>query len=156
MQDVLPDDARYWMQIMRTATRLAQQYGFQRFDVPIIEYTELFARGTGTASDFFVQKEMYTIEEEDGDSITLRPEFTAGIVRAYVENGFSSLPQPVKVFTFGPLFRRERPQAGRFRQHSQFDIEILGETDPAADLEVMMLAMNLYRALGFKGADLSA
>jgi histidyl-tRNA synthetase len=151
MQDVLPSDRRYWDLIVRTASDLAQRYGFQRIDVPIIEYTELFARGVGTASDVFVQKEMYTVEDEDGTSLALRPEFTAGIVRAHIQNGMSSWSQPVKLYTFGPLFRRERPQAGRFRQHSQFNAEILGEDDPAADLEVMLLAMNLYRALGFQG-----
>ncbi|MCA9969365.1 MAG: histidine--tRNA ligase [Anaerolineales bacterium] len=151
MQDVLPDDRRYWDWIMATAARIAQQYGFQRIDVPVIEFTQLFARGMGEASDVFVQKEMYTIEESDGSSITLRPEFTAGIVRAYLENGLHNWPQPVKLYTFGPIFRRERPQAGRYRQHSQFDVEILGEMDPAADLEVMMIAMNLYRALGYQG-----
>lgn len=151
MQDVLPDDRRYWDWIIATGTRLAQQYGFQRLDVPILEFTPLFARGMGEASDVFVQKEMYSIEEPDGESVTLRPEFTAGLVRAYIENGLANWPQPVKLFTFGPIFRRERPQAGRYRQHSQFDVEILGETDPAADLEVMMLAMNLYRSLGYEG-----
>ncbi|MCA9983631.1 MAG: histidine--tRNA ligase [Anaerolineales bacterium] len=150
MLDVLPDDYAYWKLVMETAARLAQQYGFQRVDVPIMEYSDLFARGVGTASDFFVQKEMYSIEEEDG-SLTLRPEFTAGVVRAYLENGLANWPQPVKLYTFGPIFRRERPQAGRYRQHSQFDVEILGETDPVADLEVMMVAMNLYRTLGFQG-----
>lgn len=151
MQDVLPEDRHYWDLIIQTATDLAQRYGFQRIDVPVIEYTDLFARGMGTASDVFVQKEMYTIEEPDGTSITLRPEYTAGLVRAYIQNGMGSWPQPVKLFTFGPIFRRERPQAGRYRQHSQFDVEIMGETDPAADLEVMMLAMSLYRELGYKG-----
>jgi histidyl-tRNA synthetase len=151
MQDVLPEDRHYWDLIIQTATDLARRYGFQRIDVPVIEYTDLFARGMGTASDVFVQKEMYTIEEPDGTSITLRPEYTAGLVRAYIQNGMGSWPQPVKLFTFGPIFRRERPQAGRYRQHSQFDVEIMGETDPAADLEVMMLAMNLYRELGYKG-----
>lgn len=150
-QDVLPEDRRYWDLVIATASQLAQRYGFQQVDVPIIEYTELFVRGVGTASDFFVQKEMYTLEEEDNTSLTLRPEFTAGLVRAYLENGLSNWPQPVKLFTIGPIFRRERPQAGRYRQHSQFNCEILGETDPAADLEAMMLAMNLYRQLGFKG-----
>jgi histidyl-tRNA synthetase len=115
-----------------------------------MEYTELFSRGVGMASDFFVQKEMYTILEEDGSSITLRPEFTAGIVRAFIEHGMSSWPQPVKVYSTGPIFRRERPQAGRFRQHSQFNPEIIGETDPAADVEIMMLARNLHRELGYK------
>jgi histidyl-tRNA synthetase len=151
MQDVLPDDRRYWDWITETAAHLAHRYGFQRIDIPILEDTDLFERGVGTASDFFVQKEMYTIEESDGSSITLRPEFTAGMVRAYVQNGLSSWPQPVKLFTMGPAFRRERQQAGRYRQHSQFDVEILGETDPAADLEVMMLGMGLLRSLGYKG-----
>jgi histidyl-tRNA synthetase len=151
MQDVLPADRRYWDLIIAMAVELAQRYGFQRVDVPIIEYTELFSRGVGTASDFFVQKEMYTFKEPDGTSLTLRPEFTAGFVRAYLENGMGSWPQPVKLYTIGPSFRRERPQAGRYRQHSQFNAEILGEIDPAADVEVMLLAMNLYRALGYKG-----
>jgi histidyl-tRNA synthetase len=105
----------------------------------------------GEGSDFFVQKEMYTIEEDDGSSITLRPEFTAGFVRAYIQNGMGNWPQPVKLYTIGPSFRRERPQAGRLRQFSQLNCEILGEDDPAADVEIMMLAMSLFRDLGFKG-----
>lgn len=150
MQDVLSEDRQYWDLVLSTATGLANRYGFQRIDVPIMEYTELFSRGVGTASDFFVKKEMYTIDEEDGSSLTLRPEFTAGIVRAFIENGMSSWPQPVKLYSTGPLFRRERPQAGRFRQHSQFNPEIIGEIDPAADLEIMMFAMNLHKELGYK------
>lgn len=151
MQDVLPDDRRYWDIIITKAEELARLYGFQRIDIPVIEFTDLFVRGVGTGSDFFMQKEMYTLEEADGSSITLRPEFTAGFVRAYIQNGMSSWPQPVKLFTIGPSFRRERPQAGRLRQHTQFNCEILGEDDPAADVEVMMLAMSLYRTLGFQG-----
>lgn len=151
MQDVLPDDRLYWDWIIATASDLAGRYGFQRLDVPIIEYTELFARGMGIASDVFVQKEMYTINEPDGSSITLRPEFTAGVMRAHIQNGMASWTQPVKLIMIGPIFRRERPQAGRYRQHSQFNAEIMGEMDPAADLEVMMLAMNLFRTLGYKG-----
>ncbi|HIP71289.1 MAG TPA: histidine--tRNA ligase [Anaerolineae bacterium] len=151
MQDVLPEDRRYWDRVIGKATELAGRYGFERIETPIMEYTELFQRGVGQGSDFFVQKEMYTIEEPDGSSLTLRPEFTAGIMRAYIQNGMSSWPQPVKLYTIGPAFRRERQQAGRYRQHSQFNCEILGEIDPAADVEVMMLAMNLYRELGFKG-----
>jgi histidyl-tRNA synthetase len=151
MQDVLPDDRRYWDWIITTATYLSTLYGFQRINIPIIEYTDLFTRGMGTASDVFVQKEMYTIEEPDSSSITLRPEFTAGVMRAYLQNGMASWPSPQKLFLIGPIFRRERPQAGRYRQHSQFNAEILGEMDPAADLEVMLLAMNLYRTLGYPG-----
>jgi histidyl-tRNA synthetase len=151
MQDVLPEDRRYWDWIINKAAELARLYGFQRIDLPILEYTELYQRGVGEASDFFVQKEMYTLEESDDITITMRPEFTAGFMRAYIQNGMSSWPQPVKLYTIGPAFRRERQQAGRYRQHSQFNCEILGETDPAADVEVMMLAMNLYRALGYQG-----
>jgi histidyl-tRNA synthetase len=151
MQDVLPDDRRYWDLIIDKASELARLYGFQRIDLPILEYTELYQRGVGEASDFFVQKEMYTLEESEGVTLTMRPEFTAGFMRAYIQNGMASWPQPVKVYTIGPAFRRERQQAGRYRQHSQFNCEILGEEDPAADVEVMMLAMNLYRSLGFKG-----
>lgn len=151
MHDVLPDDRRYWDAIIAAAEDLAGRYGFQRIDTPILEATELFVRGVGEGSDFFVQKEMYTIPEADGTSITLRPEFTAGFVRAYIQNGMRNWPQPVKLYTIGPSFRRERPQAGRLRQHSQVNCEILGEDDPAADVEVMMLAMNLYWTLGFRG-----
>ena len=150
MQDILPEDRAYWDIVVSKAVDLARRYGFQRVDIPIIEYSQLFSRGVGTASDFFVKKEMYTIEESDGSSITLRPEFTAGMVRAYIENGMASWPQPTKLYVIGPLFRRERPQAGRFRQHTQFNPEILGETDPAADLEIMLLARNLHRELGYK------
>ena len=149
-QDILPEDQPYWEYFMSTAADLARRYGFSRVDVPIIEKNSLFERGVGTASDFFVKKEMYSIEESDGDLITLRPEFTAGLVRAYVQNGMQNWTQPVKLFTFGPIFRRERPQAGRFRQHNQFDCEILGETDPVADLEVMLVAINLYREMGYR------
>lgn len=151
MQDVLPEERHYWDFVSEQAIAIAQRFGYQRIDVPVIEFTELFERGVGTASDFFVNKEMYTIEEADGKHITLRPEFTAGLVRAYIQNGMGSWPQPVKLYTLGPIFRRERPQAGRFRQHSQFNCEIMGEIDPAADVEVMMLAMSLYRTLGYSG-----
>ncbi|MFK7800186.1 MAG: histidine--tRNA ligase [Anaerolineae bacterium] len=148
-QDVLPEDRIYWDFVMSKATDIAQRFGFLRLDPPLLESIDLFARGNGEASDFFVNKEMYAIEESDGSYIALRPEFTAGMVRAYVQNKMYSRPQPVKLFTFGPAFRRERAQAGRYRQHTQFDCEILGETDPAADLEVMMVAMSLYREMGY-------
>ncbi len=150
MRDVLPDERPYWDAIIVTAIDLAQRYGYQRVDIPIIEYTELFTRGVGTASDFFIKKEMYTLDEGEGRSLTLRPEFTAGFVRAYIENGMGSWSQPVKVYTIGPVFRRESPQAARFRQHSQFNPEILGEIDPAADVEIMMIVLNLHKELGYK------
>ena len=151
MQDVLPEDRRYWDAIIAAAERVAGRFGFQRMELPIIEAEELFSRGVGEGSDFFVQKEMYTLTEPDGSRITLRPEFTAGFMRAYIQNGMSNWTQPVKLYTIGPSFRRERPQAGRLRQHSQINCEVLGEDDPAADVEVMMLAMSLYRELGYTG-----
>lgn len=151
MQDILPADWPYWNYVMDTARETAQLFGFERLDVPVIEKHDLFVRGIGTSADFFVQKEMYTIEEHDGTLITLRPEFTAGVARAYLQNGMANWTQPARLFMMGPIFRRERPQAGRFRQHHQFNCEIMGEIDPAADVDVMMVAMSLYRTLGYRG-----
>ena len=153
MQDILPGERPYWDWLAATARDVALRYGFQRLDIPVLEDMRLFERGVGTGSDFFVQKEMYTIDEGDGQFITLRPEFTAGMVRAYIENGLFNETQPVKLFTIGPAFRRERPQAGRFRQHTQFNCEILGEDDPAADVEVMMLGRQYLRELGYRGVN---
>lgn len=150
--DILPEDQPYWEYVVACAVRLARQAGFERIDVPIFEATDLFARGIGTATDV-VEKEMYTFTDKGGDSLTLRPEFTAGVVRAYIENGMHVRPQPVKLYSVGPVFRYDRPQAGRFRQFHQFNLEILGEQDPLADLEVMVVIWDLYATLGFR--DLS-
>jgi histidyl-tRNA synthetase len=147
--DTLPQEQHYWDHVRARARHLAELAGFERIDVPIFEATALFARGVGEGTDI-VDKEMYSFTDKGGHAVTLRPEFTAGIVRAYIENGMHVLPQPAKLYTFGSIFRYERPQAGRFRQHTQFNVEILGEQDPAADLEVMLLAWNLYADLGFR------
>jgi histidyl-tRNA synthetase len=147
--DVLPEDQRYWHYVRARARHLAELAGFGRLDIPIFEATELFARGVGEGTDI-VDKEMYTFADKGGNPLTLRPEFTAGFVRAYIENGMHARPQPQKLYTFGPIFRYERPQAGRYRQHTQFNVEILGEQDPAADLEVMLLGWDLYASLGFR------
>jgi histidyl-tRNA synthetase len=147
--DILPEDQHYWYHVRARARHLAEPAGFERIDVPIFEATELFARGVGEGTDI-VDKEMYSFKDKGDHEITLRPEFTAGVVRAYIENGMHVRPQPVKLYTFGPIFRYERPQAGRYRQHTQFDIEILGEQDPAADVEVMALVWDLYAGLGFR------
>jgi histidyl-tRNA synthetase len=146
--DILPEDQPYWVHVRAQARHLAELAGFERIDVPIFEETQLFARGVGEGTDI-VDKEMYSFQDKGEHDITLRPEFTAGVLRAYIENGMHVLPQPVKLYTFGPIFRYERPQAGRYRQHTQFDVEILGDQDPAADLEVMVLAWDLYAGLGF-------
>jgi histidyl-tRNA synthetase len=150
--DILPEEQPYWEYVTEFAVRLARRAGFERIDVPIFEATELFARGIGAATDV-VEKEMYTFTDKGGESLTLRPEFTAGVVRAYIENGMHVRPQPVKLYSIGPVFRYDRPQAGRFRQFHQFNMEILGEMDPVADLEVMLLIWDLYAGLGFR--DLS-
>jgi len=150
-QDVLPEDQPYWKMVIKQAEELSLRYGFQRIDPPLFEDTRIYLKGSGEASDFVVQKEMYTLEKDKGQSITFRPEFTPGVVRAYLEHGMHAGPQPAKLFSIGPIFRHDRPQAGRYRQHSQFNAEIIGEEDPVADLEVMLLAFNLYRDLGYKG-----
>ncbi|MBN1642487.1 MAG: histidine--tRNA ligase [Anaerolineae bacterium] len=149
-QDVLPEDQPYWRHIVGRAHHIASLYGFEQIDVPMFEATELFERGVGEGTDI-VDKEMYSFEDKGGSAITLRPEFTAGIVRAYIQHGMHVRPQPVKVYAIGPIFRYERPQAGRFRQHTQFNIEAFGESDPAVDAEVMEVARHLCADLGFSG-----
>ncbi len=149
-QDVLPEDQPYWRYVVARAHYVASLYGFQQIDVPMFEATDLFVRGVGEGTDI-VDKEMYSFEDKGGSAITLRPEFTAGIVRAYIQHGMHILPQPVKLYAVGPIFRYERPQAGRFRQHTQFNIEAFGESDPALDAEIMEVARHLYADLGFGG-----
>ena len=146
--DTLPEDQHYWHHVRAQARRMAELTGFERIDVPIFEATELFARGVGAGTDI-VDKEMYSFADKGSHKITLRPEFTAGLVRAYIENGMRVRSQPVKLYTIGPIFRYEQPQAGRYRQHTQFNVEIMGEKGPVADLEVMLLAWDLYADLGF-------
>ncbi|MBC8252842.1 MAG: histidine--tRNA ligase [Ardenticatenia bacterium] len=153
MNDVLLDQQPYWRCVLDHVQRVADLYGYRRIDVPVMEVTSLFVRGVGEGTDI-VDKEMYSFEDRDGTSVSLRPEFTAGIMRAYIENGMHVLPSPLKVWTAGPLFRHEKPQAGRYRQHSQFDIEVIGEQDPAVDLEVINVAWHLFRELGFTGLRL--
>jgi histidyl-tRNA synthetase len=149
--DILPEDQPFWRHVLATAERLASLYGFERIDTPIIEFTEVFERGAGQGAAVVVDKEMYTFRDKDGSSLTLRPEFTAGIMRAYLEHGMRVRPQPVKLYTIGPIFRHENVQAGRFRQHTQWNVEVVGEIDPAVDFEVMSIAWSLFSELGFRG-----
>ena len=148
--DILPEDQPYWDFLRQEIQRVAGLFGLQRIDIPIFEETSLYVRGVGEGTDI-VDKEMYSFQDKGGRDITLRPEFTAGVVRAYLQHGMKTLPQPVKLFTMGPIFRYERVQAGRYRQHTQFDIEYIGEVDPAVDFEVMSVAWQLFLNLGFKG-----
>ena len=153
MNDVLFEEQRYWRHILDRVRHVTDLYGYRRMDVPIMEVTSLFVRGVGEGTDI-VEKEMYSFEDRDGTQISLRPEFTAGIMRAYIENGLHVLPSPLKVWATGPIFRHEKPQAGRYRQHSQFDIEVIGEIDPAVDIEVINVAWRLFGDLGFTGLRL--
>ena len=149
-QDILPGEIEKWQLIEETAKEVCRKYQYQEIRTPIFEHTELFLRGVGDTTDI-VQKEMYTFEDRGNRSLTLRPEGTASVVRSFAENKMHGNPnQPVKLYYFGPMFRYERPQAGRFRQFVQFGIEALGSMDPAIDAEVISLAMELYRELGLK------
>lgn len=149
-QDLLPAEQPYWEYVTGSAAATARRFGYERLETPIFENTALFARGVGGATDI-VEKEMYSFRDKGDHPLTLRPEFTAGVVRAYVENGLHVLPKPVKLFSLGPIFRYERPQAGRFRQFHQFNAEIFGVQDPIADLESMLLAWELYAGWEFQG-----
>ncbi len=148
-RDILPEEQQYWRRIESVFQRLADVYGYEKLTLPVFEETALFQRGVGETTDI-VEKEMYTFEDKGGNSMTLRPEFTAGVVRSYIQNGMASRTNPVRVWSAGPVFRYERPQAGRYRQFTQFNVEAFGEIDPALDFEVMSLAWQLYDELQFR------
>ncbi|PLT34588.1 histidine--tRNA ligase [Bacillus sp. V5-8f] len=149
-QDILPGQSEIWQYIENAARDLCRRYQYKEIRTPIFEHTELFLRSVGDTTDI-VQKEMYSFEDRGGRDITLRPEGTAAVVRSYIEHKMFGLAnQPVKLYYIGPMFRYERPQAGRFRQFVQFGIEAIGSADPAIDAEVLSLAMSLYRELGLK------
>lgn len=149
MYDVLPDKQPLFRYVVETFKQMADQAGYQSIETPLVEEAQLFVRGVGTGTDV-VDKEIYAFEDRSGKMIALRPEPTAGIVRSYIENGMASLPQPVKLTTVGPMFRYDRPQAGRQRQFWQLDIEVFGDVTPAADAQVITLANRLFDKLGLE------
>ena len=149
MHDILPEDQPFFHKICNVAASMVNFYGFREINTPILEQAELFSKGVGLATDI-VEKQTYTLRTRGGDYLSLRPEFTAAIVRAYIENGMFNLPQPVKLYTYGPLFRMERPQAGRFRQFHQFNIEVFGEESAVIDAQVIQIFYNILRELKFK------
>jgi histidyl-tRNA synthetase len=151
--DILPEEQKYRRYIQARATDLARRYGYGRIDSPVFEDSGLFVRSVGEGTDI-VEKEMYTFEDRGGDSLTLRPEGTAPVCRAYLEHGMHNLPQPVRLYYFCPVFRYERPQAGRFRQHHQFGVEAIGDADPSVDAEVIELAWRLMGSLGLTDINL--
>jgi histidyl-tRNA synthetase len=145
--DLLPDEYRRFRHVVETARDVARLYGYREMATPIFEFTELFARGIGEATDV-VSKEMYTFSDRGNESLTLRPEYTAGICRAFVSNGELTQQLPLKVFAAGPMFRYERPQKGRQRQFHQIDIEVLGAPEPGADIEVVSVGADILDRLG--------
>ncbi|OGZ35005.1 MAG: histidine--tRNA ligase [Candidatus Portnoybacteria bacterium RIFCSPHIGHO2_01_FULL_40_12b] len=150
MRDILPEEQIYWQRIEQVVKNIGHSYGFLKIDTPILEETNLFIKGTGADTDI-VEKEMYSLRTKGGDFLTLRPEFTPGIVRAYLENGLTSWPYPVKLYSLGPLFRYERPQKGRFRQHHQANFEVIGEKDSVIDAQLVQLFFAISRETGLKG-----
>ncbi len=147
MHDVLPEDAPLWRFVRDTAERVARSFDYGLIQTPLVEDVAVFQRTAGDESDI-VSKEMYVFEDRGGDRLALRPEGTAGVCRAYLENGMGSRPQPVRLYYMGTFFRYDRPQAGRYRQLQQFGVENIGDESPAADVEVIELQHTLYRELG--------
>ena len=145
--DILPQEQGYWRYIEGKACAICQLYGYRRIETPVFEDTRLFARSIGEETDL-VDKEMYSFRDRSGAMMTLRPEGTAPVCRAYIEHGMHNLPQPVRLYYIAPIFRYERPQAGRYRQHQQFGIEALGDDDPTLDAEVIDMAWQFYHSLG--------
>ncbi len=149
MKDILPGEQKYWNYIKSKAEGLAWGYGYKRIDTPVLEETDLFIRTIGKQTDI-VEKEMFSFTDQGGDNVTLRPEMTAPIARAYIEHGMINLPQPVKLYYEGPMFRYDRPQAGRLRQFHQVGFEVLGDSRPVVDSQLIILAYNFCRELGLK------
>ncbi|MCX6004205.1 MAG: histidine--tRNA ligase [Chloroflexi bacterium] len=145
--DILPDEQAYWRYIEEKAVAVCKLYGYQRMDTPTFEDAGLFARSVGEGTDI-VNKEMYVFKDRSDNELALQPEGTASICRAYLEHGMDNLPQPVKLYYFADIFRYERPQAGRYRQHHQFGCEAIGEASPMLDAEVIQMALWFFKSLG--------
>lgn len=146
MRDVTFDEYKYWDIVLKKAEELSKVFGFRKIQTPILETLDLYKKSTGETTDI-VSKEMYSFTDKNGEKIALRPEITPSLVRAYIENGMFTLPQPVKMFSLGPIFRHEKPQAGRYRQSHQFDLEIIGEENAIADFLLMLIAYNFFSEL---------
>ncbi len=149
MRDILPQDQKYWRAVKKVAEKIAADYGYGLIDTPILEFVDLFVRGIGKQTDV-VEKEMFGFKDQGGDDLTLRPEATASVVRAYIQHGMLNQSQPVKFFYLGPMFRHEKPQSGRHRQFFQFGFEALGETNPALDAQLILMGWNALNELGIE------
>ncbi len=149
MYDILAEEQKYYKRIYEVVSNIADFYGFSKINTPILEETELFSKGIGLATDV-VKKEMYNLKTKGGDNLTVRPEGTPSIVRAYIENGMHNLPQPVKLWYWGPFFRYERPQKGRYRQFWQFGFEVIGEESSVIDAQIIQIFYNILKELKLK------
>ena len=146
-KDILPEDTPHWCRVESIARLVFDSFGFREIRVPIMEKTELFKRSIGETTDI-VEKEMYTFADRDEESLTLRPEATASVIRAYIEHNMLSAEQVTRLFTIGPMFRRERPQKGRFRQFHQIDVELFGDDKPQSDVEVILMLVHFLESTG--------
>ena len=153
MNDILPEQTPLWRYFEGTVAGLLDGYGYRQIRMPIVEFTELFKRSIGEVTDI-VEKEMYTFDDRNGDSLTLRPEGTASCVRAVLEHGISGGGQVQKLGYIGPMFRHERPQKGRYRQFHQIDVEALGLAGPDIDAEMIVMVARLWSLLGIKDVQL--
>ena len=152
-RDILPSEVYKWQYVEKVIADICKSFGYKEIRTPVIEHTELFERGVGDSTDI-VQKEMYTFLDKGGRSITLRPEGTAGVVRSYIQNGMSSLPQPVKLYYNISAYRYENVQKGRYREFHQFGVEAFGAKGPGIDAEVISILNILFIKLGIKGVGL--
>ena len=152
MRDILPDEQPYWERVRRALSNTAQEYGFQRIDLPMVEFAHLYLRTIGEGTDI-LDKEIYLFNTRGGDRVALRPEMTAGLCRAYIEHGMGVLPKPIKLFTMGPVFRYDRPQEGRYREHWQANFDMFGEHDPILDAQTIQLAYRVVSQLGLKNIE---
>ena len=152
-KDILPQDSLLFWKVESIAHEVFNSFGYREIRVPIVEKTELFKRSIGETTDI-VEKEMYTFADRDNEYITLRPEATASVIRAYIEHNMSSSEQITKLFTIGPMFRRERPQKGRFRQFNQIDVEFFGEEKPQSDAEIIFMLMHFLTSTGLRNLEL--
>lgn len=157
-KDILPDEEKYWSFVENIVSSRCRSFDFGKIETPMFESAKLYIRGIGEATDI-VEKEMYQVkhylnnenaETNEEEDFVLRPEYTAGIVRSYIEKGMNTWPQPVKLYSFGPVFRYDRPQKGRYRQFWQFNFEVLGNNDPATDVIILLLLWQIYSDLGLK------
>ena len=152
--DILPEKVNYWQKVESTARRLFECFGFFEIRTPILEKTEIFSRGIGQETDI-VSKEMYSFKDVKGRSLTLRPEATASVVRAYIQHRLYQKNPTLKIFTIGPMFRHERPQKERFRQFHQINVELFGDTGPKSDADIIVIAMYLFESVGLNDLNLN-